>query len=421
MVHTVSDCAEQLWLSGVVSPNNARIAVLPRAVASEVVTAAVARAAWAVSIVILLLDIPVVMEIVLRRTGGGHLALPLAAVLGMIVLLVYVGVRPTRASRILFLAVGAVFAGVYQISILLADPALADNGSYVLNRPAFVLVLVSVGSVRPLVGLLWTLIGYVVSVTTLTVASAIADVGPVTGWGPTIALVLCSSAYLVLTLIRVSTRNQLPDLGRIEAETRRLALDHQYEQRAAAVIHDTVLSDLTAVMNSTGPIDERTRSRFRADVATLADASWLRETRDSVELDRTDAALRNELVNVITEMQWRGLTVDLTGGTDEEIARLTPDNIGVAVAAVRACLENVLKHAQITSVELVLSAGGGVVTIMVIDQGVGFDTAGVPADRLGLRSSVVRRVEDAGGSVRIWSKPASGTSVMITLPSEESE
>ncbi len=421
MLHTVSDRPEQLWLSGDVSPNNARIAVLPRAVASELVTAAVWRAAWAVSIVILLLDIPVVMEIVLRRTGGSHLAIPLLALLSMLGLLVCVGLRPGLVSRIVFLSAGAVLAGVYQVSILLADPALVDNGSYVINRPAFVLVLMSAGTVRPIAGLLWTLIGYAVSTATLLISDVIAGVPLITGWGPTIALVLGSSVYLVLAGIRASQGNQLPDLGRIEAETRRLALDHQYEQRAAAVIHDTVLNDLTVVMNSAGRIDERTRARFRTDVATLADASWLRETRDSVELDRTDAALRNELVAVITEMQWRGLTVDLTGGTDEEIARLTPDNIRVAVAAVKACLENVHKHAGIASVELVLSAGGGVVTIMVIDQGVGFDPERVPGDRLGLRSSVVRRVEDAGGSVRIWSRPGSGTSVMITLPSEESE
>lgn len=403
------------------SSTNARIAVLPREVASEIVTAAVSRASWAVSIVVLLLDIPVVMEIVLRRTGGGHLAVPLLAVIGMLVLLVYAGLRPGLASRILFLTVGAVLAGAYQVSILLADPALVENGSYVINRPAFVLVLVTAGAVRPIVGLLWTLLGYVVAMTTLLVSDRIAGVPPITGWGPTIALVLASSVYFVLAAIRASQGTQLPDLGRIEAETRRLALDHQYEQRAAAVIHDTVLSDLTAVMNTTGPIDERTRARFRTDVATLTDASWLRETRDGLELDSTDAALRNELTTVITEMQWRGLTVDLTGGSDEEIARLTPENIAVAVAAVRACLENVLKHAEIASVELVLSAGGGLVTIMVIDQGVGFDPDEVPGDRLGLRSSVVRRVEDAGGSVRIWSKPRSGTSVMITLPSEEQE
>jgi signal transduction histidine kinase len=124
---------------------------------------------------------------------------------------------------------------------------------------------------------------------------------------------------------------------------------------------------------------------------------------------------------LISEMQWRGLTVDLTGGSDEEIARLSPENVSTATAAVRACLDNVVAHAQTSVVELVLSATEGSVTIMVIDQGAGFDPAAVPADRLGLRASVVRRVEAAGGTVRIWSKPKSGTSVLITLPSEVSK
>ena len=400
------------------SPKNARIAVLPRDVASEVVTAAVSRAAWAVSITIILLAIPVVTEIVLRRTGAAHLPIPLLALAGMLGLLAYTGLRPSTRSRVTFLVVGALLAGAYQVSLLSADPALADNASYIINRPAFILVLVSPGIVRPLAGLRWAAIGYLVSMTTLLVSDVIAGAPLVTGWGPTIALVISSSAYIVLAVIRSSQGAQLPDLHRLEEETRRLALEHQYEQRAAALIHDTVLNDLTVVMNAGGPIDERTRSRFRSDVATLSNAAWLRETRASVELASTDAALRNELAALISEMQWRGLTVDLTGGSDEEIARLSPENITLATAAVRACLENVLKHAQIAAVELVLSAGDGSVTIMVIDQGIGFDVTAVPSDRLGLRASVVRRVEDAGGTVRIWSKPNSGTSVLITLPSE---
>jgi len=401
-----------------VSPKNARIAVLPRDVASEVVTAAVSRAAWAVSITIVLLAIPVVTEIVLRRTGASHLPIPLLALAGMLGLLAYTGLRPSTRSRVTFLVVGALLAGAYQVSLLSADPALADNASYIINRPAFILVLVSPGIVRPLAGLRWAAIGYLVSMTTLLVSDVIAGAPLVTGWGPTIALVISSSAYIVLAVIRSSQGAQMPDLHRLEEETRRLALEHQYEQRAAALIHDTVLNDLTVVMNAGGPIDERTRSRFRSDVATLSNAAWLRETRASVELASTDAALRNELAALISEMQWRGLTVDLTGGSDEEIARLSPENITLATAAVRACLENVLKHAQIAAVELVLSAGDGSVTIMVIDQGIGFDVTAVPSDRLGLRASVVRRVEDAGGTVRIWSKPNSGTSVLITLPSE---
>ena len=53
---------------------------------------------------------------------------------------------------------------------------------------------------------------------------------------------------------------------------------------------------------------------------------------------------------------------------------------------------------------------------MVIDHGVGFDPDGVAGDRLGLRTSVVSRITAHHGSVRIWSTPGSGTSVLISVP-----
>lgn len=392
--------------------------MLPRTVASEVMTAAVSRAAWAVAVVVLLLDVPVAVDTLLQESSGDQLLLPLMALVGMLALLAYTRARPGLRSRVIFLAGGALLAGLYQLGILAADPGILESGTYLVNRPAFVLVLVAQGIVRPLDGLRWSAIGYVVSMTTLLVTDVIAGAPLITGWGPTMALIICSTTYALLAGIRASQGAQLPDLQKLEVDTRAVALAHQYEQRAAAVIHDTVLNDLSVVMNSSGSIDERVRSRFRADVATLSDAAWLRETRDLVEPAGTDAALRNEIVTLISEMQWKGLTVDLTGGSDDEIARLSPENISTASAAVRACLENVLKHAETTSVEVVLSAAAGSVTIMVIDQGVGFTVESVAGGRLGLRVSVVRRVEGAGGSVRIWSKPGSGTSVMISLPSE---
>ena len=52
---------------------------------------------------------------------------------------------------------------------------------------------------------------------------------------------------------------------------------------------------------------------------------------------------------------------------------------------------------------------------MVVDGGRGFDPATVPADRLGLRQSVVGRVERVGGSARVWSG-ATGTTVLLSVP-----
>jgi len=401
-----------------VSPHTARIAVLPREVASQVITGAVSRAGWAVGVGVLVMDIIIVIDMVGRRSGPAATAVPLLALGGMLALLGIVGVWPSNATRLLFLGGGAVLAIIYQSHILLTDPALNDGASFLLNRPAFVLVISFPGIVRPLIGLAWGGIGYLSAIGSILVADLIAGVGINTGWGPTIAFVIYTAAYVILAGIRANQAGQLPDLVRLEDDTRRLALEHQYEQRAAALIHDTVLNDLTVVMNSVGPLDERTTSRFRSDVATLTDASWLRESRGATAHDAQDAALRNGMVALVSEAQWKGLTVDITGNPEDQVVRMPPERIAAVHAAVRACLDNVLQHAQTGSAELVMGAGDGFATVLVIDQGVGFDVDQVAGDRLGLRASIVHRIEEQGGSVRIWSKPGSGTSIMITVPCE---
>ena len=382
------------------------------------VTLAVSWAAWSVSIVVLVLDVPVVIDVLIRAGKPESIVVPLLAIVALLGLLAYMGIRRSLLSRILYLALGGVLASVYAFSLLVADPVLGESGSYVLNRPAFILVLVAPGILRPVVGIMWSLLGYVVAMASLIAADLIAgaEIGP--GWGPTISLGIYLSAYLILAGIRANQANQIGDLRKLEDETRRMALEHQYEQRAAALIHDTVLNDLTVVMNSSGELDQRSRDRLRADVATLSDGAWLRESRDAFELDPTDAALRNGMVALVSDLQWQGLTVDVTGNPETEVVRLSAEKIAVIHAAVRACLENVLQHAQTGSAELVLGASADSVTVMVIDQGVGFDPDAVAIDRLGLRQSITGRVERFGGSVKIWSSPGSGTSVMITMPAE---
>jgi len=56
------------------------------------------------------------------------------------------------------------------------------------------------------------------------------------------------------------------------------------------------------------------------------------------------------------------------------------------------------------------------VSVMVIDTGKGFSEEETGSDRLGLRQSVRRRIENVGGTVQVWSTPGKGTSVMIRVP-----
>jgi signal transduction histidine kinase len=56
--------------------------------------------------------------------------------------------------------------------------------------------------------------------------------------------------------------------------------------------------------------------------------------------------------------------------------------------------------------------------VFVRDRGPGFDPAGVPADRRGVRESIVGRMERHGGRARITSSPDGGTEVELVLEAE---
>ena len=84
---------------------------------------------------------------------------------------------------------------------------------------------------------------------------------------------------------------------------------------------------------------------------------------------------------------------------------------------VQEALNNAVRHAQAQSVTVEVDAGGGTVTIMVRDDGVGFDPGArtIRERRLGL-TSMRERAEGLGGKVVVDSVPGSGTTVRVEVP-----
>ena len=389
--------------------------MLPREVAAGVLTTAVARGALGVAIAVILLAIPTVVDVLIQHAAPGAILGPVLSLVGILVLLAVMGIWPTDVTRIAFLVGGGILAFAYGLAMLETYPELNGDGSFILNRPLFALVLVGGAHRRPLAGFLWALAGFIVATGVGVATAVVAGVAFLPGWAPLMALGVSASAYLALALIHSTQQRHVPDLAKLESDTRRLELESEFEQRAAAMVHDTVLSDLTVVMNSTGALDERARARLRADVATLADPSWLRESAPAVALKGGDARLRNAMVSLVSEYQWRGLTVDVANTSDVPVM-LDPDEHALVVAAVAACLENVYRHAGTSKAELILSTSESLITAMVVDDGVGFDVEAVPGDRMGIRFSIIQRIESLGGSVRIFSQPGRGTSVSLQIP-----
>lgn len=87
-------------------------------------------------------------------------------------------------------------------------------------------------------------------------------------------------------------------------------------------------------------------------------------------------------------------------------------------AAVHEALVNVARHARASSCIVETQQDGQHWRATITDDGRGFDPAKVPANRLGLRRSVVGRLEELGGSATIESAPSRGTRVVLDWPSQ---
>lgn len=395
-----------------------RLAVLPREVAGRIITSAIARGAWAVNAASIALTIPILVEFAIRQGDLAALPVCVPILAGLVLLAVFAFFRPVRWVALVYLPLAAAGTVVYQLTLLAVHPTVQHDALFLFNRPAVSLVLIGVAGTSTLSGILWITMGLAVSTITSFLVAAVARVPLLVGWGPVLLFLLYLAAYLALEAIQGSQRRRLPNFEELEEETRRLAREENLRARIAAAVHDTLLNDLSIVMTAPDEIDERVSARLRSDIATLTSPEWLHESAEVVVTDDQDSSMRNQMMLMISDLQWRGLTVHVTG-SGSGIYRLAADAATAIVDAIRACLENVLRHSGTNVAELDLAYTPDEVTVIVSDEGDGFDPDEVADDRLGLRHSIVERIRAVGGSVKIWSTPGEGTSVIMRVPVEE--
>jgi hypothetical protein len=393
-----------------------RLAVPPREFAATITARAVLRSGWAVAIAYLAVCFAIVIDLGLSRGGIAELGVPLGALLALLLLLVGVIRRPSGRTGVWFLVGGSAAAFCFDYSLLSIDPELNDHGTFLLNRVTIVLLLIGPVGARLAAGVVWCTAGFLLG--SLAMAAAQLSLGAEVrlGWGGVVSLAVYVVVILTFVLIRVTQRRYLPDFSAIELETARMAGYRELEERAVAIVHDTLLGDLTAIANGRDVLEERTRARFARDIEAVSAATVDGAPAAASEAGSADA-FRAGLLAIVSEYQWRGLTVDVSGRPGAA-SGLAEGSAEAVLGAVGACLENVLLHSGASAAEIFVESSERLLSVMVVDHGQGFDPDAVPTDRLGLRGSVVGRIESLGGRVRLWSGPGDGTSVVMTVPLE---
>jgi len=222
---------------------------------------------------------------------------------------------------------------------------------------------------------------------------------------------------------RQSEQLNREDLERLSA--RLVDVQEQERRLLARELHDEVGQALTAVKMDIGMVlrgepDHRTRTALE-EARDLSD-NILRSVRDMSQLLHPSAlddfGLPATLTAYLRNFSHRtGIRAQLAETMD---ARLAPAIELCVYRIVQEALNNIAQHSGATACTVSLNAGGGLLRLVVEDNGRGIDAAaGRLASGRGLGLIGMReRAQALGGTFTIGERAGGGTSLAVTLPLE---
>jgi signal transduction histidine kinase len=196
------------------------------------------------------------------------------------------------------------------------------------------------------------------------------------------------------------------------SEERAARVRSQERADMAAHLHDSVLQTLALIQKHAE--DGRT-------VATLARAQE-RDLRSWLYGDQAhpETSVAGALKAAAAEVEdAHGVPVEVVTVGDVRVT----EALRPLVLAAREAMVNAAKHSGADKVDVFAECSDSAVEVFVRDRGQGFDDSAVPEDRLGVRNSILARMERHGGHAKIRTAPGEGTEVRLSLsvPSPQKE
>lgn len=216
---------------------------------------------------------------------------------------------------------------------------------------------------------------------------------------------------------------------RLRIQQRILQLEHeralaQERARIARDLHDDLGTTLTGLalemeitrrnVQDTGYLGQRLRTaadHIRSLASRMREVVWT----VSPHCDNVPGLVSFLEQHAVPLAEAAGLSCRLD--LPENLPELPlPSEIRHQVAlSVREALTNVIRHAKATEVRLSLELEDGVVSVLIEDNGDGFDTTSLKIDGHGL-SNLKNRISAVNGIVELTSKKGKGTKVTFRFP-----
>ncbi|ROO51992.1 signal transduction histidine kinase [Micromonospora sp. Llam0] len=216
-----------------------------------------------------------------------------------------------------------------------------------------------------------------------------------------------TATLVVIALVAGATRRTLlatdDTIGRCED-----AGETQWDApESRRVVHDTALATLTAI--ASGRLDANS-DQVRALAAR--DATYLRTIMQggTVASDSLPAAL----ASVAADATGIGLRLHpLLAPLSSSIDRRAVTAIAMAC---REALNNTHRHARTGEAWLTAGMEDGAVVVRIVDRGVGFEPVDETTPGTGIRTSIIARMREVGGTASVHSVPGDGTCVELKWP-----
>ncbi|MGW8357057.1 PspC domain-containing protein [Streptomyces wedmorensis] len=218
-----------------------------------------------------------------------------------------------------------------------------------------------------------------------------------------------TAAVAVLTGIALLAGPWLVRMSQDLTEERTMRIRAQERAEVAAHVHDSVLHTLTLIQRNADDAGE-VRRLARAQERELRNWLYKPEGTGKDEEPETVAEAVKKAAAEVEDKHGVPLEVVVVGDCPLD------EGLSAQMQAAREAMVNAAKYGgEGGAVQVYAEVDGRSVFVSVKDRGPGFDLDSVPEDRMGVRESIIGRMQRNGGSARLRSVEGGGTEVELEM------
>ncbi|MFG3252259.1 PspC domain-containing protein [Streptomyces sp. NPDC048172] len=196
------------------------------------------------------------------------------------------------------------------------------------------------------------------------------------------------------------------------SEERTMRIRAQERAEVAAHVHDSVLHTLTLIQRNADQPREVARLA-RAQERELRAWLYKPDGKDAGEEEDEPKTLAEAVRAAAAEVEdYHGVPVEVVLVGDCPL----DEKLSAQIQSAREAMVNAAKYGgEGGAVQVFAEVEGRTVFISVRDRGPGFDPDAVPEDRMGVRESIIGRMQRNGGTARLRTAPGEGTEVELEM------